>query len=301
MDEAWRKYFDPQVLESLRGFRLRGKRAAEGMLAGAHRSPRTGQAVEFAEHRQYAPGDDLRQLDWKVLGRTDKYYLRQREDETTLDCHLMVDCSGSMAYRGSESQQSKWECALRVAAALAFVAIENNDTVSWTTIGHVAATRLPTGGGNGQLLALAAAMDRADLDSGDLEQSGDIPKQWTTAVQGLRKGGLIILISDLMDEAESLVKTIRAIRYSGRPLIVIQVVDPDEEDFPFQGTVQYDGLEGESAVTADTQGIASAYREEFKRHRQSIEQGCRSCESLLWLMRSDQPLAALLPEFLSAL
>jgi uncharacterized protein (DUF58 family) len=296
MQGAWTKYFDPQVLERLRGFRLQGKRAADGMMVGAHRSPRHGQAIEFSEHRQYVPGDDLRQLDWKVLGRTDKYYLRQREDETTLACHLLLDCSGSMRFQGDRSVQSKWEFALRVVAGLAFVAIENHDHIALTTLGERVQTRLSSGGGMGHLVALAEAMDRIEL-----EGDSAVSERMMQGVQGLRRGGLVVVVSDLLDDTTALLKGIRAIRYSGRPVIVVHVIDPDEEEFPFAETIEFLGLEGEHEVTADTLGIAQEYRREFARHSRELQEGCRGCEADYWSLRTDASLAARLPECLSGL
>jgi uncharacterized protein (DUF58 family) len=297
MQRAWTKYFDPQVLERLRGLRLQGKRAADGMMVGAHRSPRHGQAIEFSEHRQYVPGDDLRQLDWKVLGRTDKYYLRQREDETTLACHLLLDCSGSMGFQGARVEQSKWEFALRVVAGLAFVAIENHDQIALATLGERVQTRLAIGGGAGQLVALAEAMDRIELEEAEREQS--ISERMVQAMQGMRRGGLVILVSDMLDETDSLLKGIRAVRFSGRPVIAVHIIDPDEEEFPYHETIEFQGLEGESGITADTLGIAQEYRREFQRHARAIEEGCRACEANYWAIRTDASLAARLPECLS--
>ncbi len=286
------------MLERLRGHRLRSRRAADGLLVGAHRSPRSGQAVEFSEHRQYAPGDDLRGLDWKVLGRTDKYYLRQREDETTLDCQLIVDNSGSMAFRGPAAKHDKLTFAFQVAASLAFVAIENHDRVALTTVGQEVTPRVASGGGNGQLMALATAMDQVqtvgDVEPGDV----DLPARIMDAVQSTRRGGLVILISDFFDPVEPLVKALRALRFAGRPVIVVQVVDPAEEDFPFGETMEFLGLEGEPTLTADARGIAQAYREQFQSHRQALRLACREAAAACWELRSDQPLGFRLPELL---
>lgn len=296
MDEVWKKYFDPQVLESLRGLALRTRRTAGGTLVGSHRSPRHGQAVEFSEHRQYTLGDDLRQLDWKVLGRTDKYYLRQREDETSLDCHLMVDCSGSMRFQGPQSKEDKLTFAFRVTACLAFVAIENHDRASLITIGQRVEQPIGVGGGTGHLMALAAAMGRVTTDAND---HVDVPVRWGEAIQGLARTGLVVLLSDLFDDLDNLRGVLRALRQMGREVIVVQIVDPSEEDFGFGDTIEYVGLEGEPPLVIESRGIAKAYRDEFQRHRLQLQAACLETETTFWALRSDEPLHVKLPMLLA--
>lgn len=270
-------------------------------MVGSHRSPRSGQAVEFSEHRQYVPGDDLRGLDWKVLGRTDKYYLRQREDETTLDCHLLVDCSGSMGYRGPSVDDDKWTYALRVAAALAFVAVEHHDRVAWTTIGHQVVPRLRYGGGGEHLLALARTMTSVEVDAVDESEEPDVAARLVEAVQATSRNGLLIWISDLLDPIEPLAKALRAVRTSGRDVLVVQVIDPAEAEFPFVDTLEFVGLEGESSVVADARGVGAAYREQFAKHQRELRNACLECEATLWMLRSDQPLEHRLPELLAGM
>ena len=295
MDEVWKKYFDPQVLERLRGCSLRAKRNATGILAGMHRSTRSGQAIEFSEHRQYTPGEDLRQLDWKVLGRTDKYYLRQREDETTMRCHLLVDHSGSMSFRSESSKQDKLHFAFQVAGALAFVASENRDSASLTCLGSSVTPVIGPGTGGEHLMAMAAAMDRVSP-----VEDADISQQVMATCRGLPSGGLVILISDLFEDAGELLKAFRAVRSTGRSLIVIQVLDPSELEFPFGETVEYRGLEGEAPLVLDARGVGVAYREEIKKHRLEIEAGCRSSGVIFWFLRTDDLLHLRLPELLDA-
>lgn len=296
MDEVWRRYFDPQVLERLRGMSLRSRRSATGALAGMHRSTRSGQAIEFSEHRQYTPGEDLRQLDWKVLGRTDKYYIRQREDESTMRCHILVDRSGSMGFQGDRLPHDKLRFAFKVAASIAFVASENRDSASLTCLGDSVSPVVGAGTGGGHLMAMAAGMDRIECQA-----DAEIAEQIMTAVQGLPAGGLVVLISDLFEDAASLVKAFRAVRLTGRGLIVVQVVDPSELQFPFGDTVEYRGMEGESPLVLDARGVGAAYREELKKHRLEIEAGCRSSEAIYWFLRSDDMLHLKLPELFDSL
>lgn len=292
MEEVWKKYFDPLVLDRLRAVRLVSRRPPGGMLLGSHRSPRRGEAVEFSEHRPYTPGDDLRQLDWKVFARTDKYYLRQREDETTQVCHLMVDCSGSMAYQGPHVAVSKLTYAMQLAASLAFIIVEHHDWVSLTTLGTQVTQHVAAGSGSGHLIGLAAAMDRIVPDA-----KVDLPVRWNEAIHGIARTGLVILISDLFDDLPPLQQLLRALHHEGREVIVIQVVDPTEEDFDFSfaGSIEFRGFEGEAPRVFESRSIARAYREEFSRHRQQLAAICAENETLFWTFRSDDPLGVKLP------
>lgn len=296
MDEVWKKYFDPRVLERLRGMRLRASRVADGAWAGAHRNPRSGRAIEFSEYRPYTIGDDLRQVDWKVFARTNKFYLRRREAETTLDCHFLVDSSGSMAYASENAPSDKLTYALRIAASLAFVAAENHDRASLTSVGETVSPRLPAGSGPEHLLALATAMESIKP-----EPNVRIAPQLAAAAQMLRSPGLVVILSDLFDDADLLLKTIRAIRQVAGEVLAIQVTDPAEAEFPFGETTEFVGLEEEVSITADTRGIAAAYREEFARHRSRLEAGCRAAEVTFWSLSTDDPLHVSLPNLLQTL
>lgn len=296
MDEVWRKYFDPRVLDRLRGARLRSSRVAEGVWAGAHRTPRSGRAIEFSEYRPYTSDDDLRQVDWKVYARTNKFYLRRREDETTLNCHLLVDSSGSMAYASEGAASDKLTCALRVAASLAFVAAENHDRASLTSVGETVTPRIPAGAGPGHLMAMAAAMDTIRP-----ERNVPIAPRLAAAAQTLRSAGLVVILSDLFDDPDALLKAFRGIRQECGALLVIQITDPAEAQFPFSATTEFVGLEGEAPLIADARGVAAAYREEFARHRSQLETGCQAAEVAFWSVTTDAPLDAKLPHLLHTL
>lgn len=296
MDEVWKKYFDPQVLERLRGMRLHASRAADGAWAGAHRNPRSGRAIEFSEYRPYTTGDDLRQLDWKVYARTNKFYLRRREDETTLDCHFLVDSSGSMAYASETAPSNKLTYALRIAASLAFVAAENQDRASLTSVGESIVPRLPAGNGPGHLIAMATAMEGIQP-----EPNVQIASQLAAAAQMLPSRGLVVILSDLFDAPEALLKTIRGIRQRAGEVLAIQVTDPAEAEFPFGETTEFVGLEEELSMTADPRGIAAAYREEFTRHRSRLEAGCQASEVTFWSLSTSDPLHVCLPPLLQSL
>lgn len=295
MDEVWKKYFDPRVLDRLRGMRLPTGRVADGMLVGAHRTARSGQAVEFSEYRQYTAGDDLRQVDWKVYGRTDKFYLRRREDETTLDCEFLVDSSGSMAYASDRAESDKLIYALRVAASLAYVAVENHDRAALTTMGAAVTPRLASGSGPGHLMALASVMEGVHP-----EREASVAEQLAAVAPALGRPGLVVILSDFFDDTELLVKTIRGIRQVAGAVLAIQIVDPAEAEFPFGATIEFEGLEEEEALVADARGIAAAYREEFRRHQYAMEAGCRGAEVTFWSLSTDQPLHAVLPHLVNS-
>ncbi len=288
MNPAWKKFFDPPTLAELAGLGLRRSQLFDGgALAGAHRSSRHGHSVEFADHRPYVPGDDLRSVDWKIYGRTDRYFLRNREDETTLVCHLLLDASGSMAFAGlgaSSASESKFDYAARVAATLGFITIDSQDQCSLSILGG-RGLDLPVGSGEPQLQALAEALSRSQPDG-----EARIGRLVGEALLRLDRRGIVVVVSDLLDDAETLETMIRQVGAAGHDLLLIQVLHPDERSLPLQGTTRFEGLEGEAAVELQADAFAEPYRQAVAQFTQRIEQSCRAHGAHFLEMTSDQPL-----------
>jgi len=294
MNEQWRKYFDPRTLASLTGLQLRARRMVEGYVAGVHRSPFAGHSIEFAQHREYVPGDDLRQVDWKVFGRTDKYYLKQFEAETNLICHLVLDASQSMAFRGADPPLSKYEYAQCLVASLAYLVLDQQDAVSLSLLDQQLAMHLPAAGKRGHWATILEAIDRRPADG-----TTDLKLALQNTAERLGRRGIVILISDLLDDPLAIIQGLEALRFRGHELVVIQVVDPDEEEFPFEVTTRFDGLEGMAPLVVDPTGLRQAYCQELVAHRRSIETGCRRMGAEFLVVQTDQPLHRVLPPWLA--
>jgi uncharacterized protein (DUF58 family) len=246
---------------SLAPLRLRARLVAEGVYAGAHRSARRGAGVEFGGHRAYTPGDDLRWLDRRSLLLHDRLLVRQFETETDRALRVVIDATASMGYRGSRGPGAKLAWAGLVAAALARIAVGSGDPVGLTYLGGGEATRaVPVAGGReafervlGSLEVCSAGGDaRTDLSVLDRGLGG--------IARAARRGSIVVVLSDLLDLPEGAAEAVAAIASRGRVLVVVQVLDPDEVDFPFGGTVRLRSLEGGVVVETDAEVTRAAYQ-----------------------------------------
>ena len=251
------RFLDPAVLARLGTMELKARTVVEGFLSGLHRSPYKGFSVEFAEYRQYMPGDDLSTLDWKVYARSDRHYVKKFEEETNLDCHLLLDVSASMAYRGG-APMSKIEYGSVLAASLAFLMNRQRDATGLMAFDHRIVSRLPPGARPGHLHALLLALER--LRPGERSDLGRPLQQLAASVL---KRSLVVFISDLLHDPEPVLRGLRHLKARGCDVIVFQVLDPNELTFPFKGPSRFRDLESASEITADAPSIRAAYLREL--------------------------------------
>ena len=286
---------DPQTLAKIRGLRLRARHIVEGYVAGLHRSPYRGFSIEFAEHREYASGDDLRYVDWKVFGRTDKVYLKQYEDETNLLCYLVLDVSESMTYKSSGAALSKLEYAQALAAALGWLVLQQQDAVGLATFDSQLRAMIRPAGNPSHLEQLLAAMEAAT--PGKKTAAGPIFHELATR---LTKRGIVVILSDFFDDVSALAAGLKHFRHRRHDVVLLQVLDPAEMDFPFQSPTEFKGLEDIPEVQADPLVIRRAYRRELESFRQSLQQACRSERIDYFLVRTDEPLDVTLMNVLAS-
>jgi uncharacterized protein (DUF58 family) len=275
---------DPAVIARLSGLELRARTIVEGHLTGLHRSPRQGFSVEFAEHREYTPGDDLRYLDWKVYGKRDRYYLKQFEEETNFACQLVVDASESMTYRSAASALSKWEYASCLAASLAWLVLRQQDAVGLTTFDETVRENLRPSGQAAHLKQIVRVLESA-RPSGK-SQVGTVLHD---LAERIPRRGLVILLSDLFDEPESVRQGLRHLDFRGHDVAVLHVIDRAEEDFPFVEATEFDGLEGAGSESVEPQGVGGAYRAEFARFLRETAAACRELQVDYHLVHTDEP------------
>jgi len=292
--ESSLKSLDPRTLAKLQGLTLRARRIVEGFVAGLHRSPYRGFSVEFAEHREYVPGDDIRHLDWKVFGRTDKFYLKQYEDETNLICYLVLDVSESMSYRGPDSALSKLEYAQCIAAALAWLVLQHQDAVGLITFDRQIRDYVPPSNSPSRLNELLAVMEQTP--SANKTAVGTTFQQ---LAQKLTKRGVVLVISDLFDEAKSVLNGLRHLRHRQHDLAVLQILDPAELSLPFDRPTLFRGLEGMPALTTQPRAIRTAYQSELDSFLKQIKRGCLDNSIDYRLVSTDQSFDVALSAFLS--
>jgi len=302
--DDYRRYFHPATLSRIASLELRARTVVEGYLAGMHRSPSAGASVEFAQHRAYAQGDDLRHLDWKVFGRTDKLYVKQYAQETNLNCVLAVDTSESMAYVGTRTASqdtdgdwsgwTKYEYASTLAASLAFLALRQGDAVGLALFDESTRKWIrPSTQGAGwtaivQGLHDAVGPRRTRLQSALSDLAGRI-----------ERCSLIVLVSDLLDEPDGTLRALRQLRYRGHDLIVIHVLDADEVNFPFQRQTLFSGLEMTGRMLVDTVALRQQYLSELRRFVTVLRRQCLGLHIDYALLSTDAPLDMALSRFLA--
>jgi uncharacterized protein (DUF58 family) len=251
------RFLDPAVIARLGTMELKARTVVEGFLAGLHRSPYKGFSVEFAEYRQYLPGDDLSTLDWKVYARSDRHYVKKFEEETNLECHVLLDISASMAYRGS-APMSKLEYGSVLVASLAYLMNRQRDATGLLAFDDRIAFRMPAGARPGHLHALLLALDRMQPGT-----QSDVGRPLHQLAESLAKRSLVVLVSDLLDDPEPAIKGLKHLRFRGTDVVVFQVLDPNELTFPFRGAARFKDLESAREVVADPASIRSAYLREL--------------------------------------
>jgi uncharacterized protein (DUF58 family) len=294
VDDA-RKYLDPKVLAELKGLELKARLIVEGFLSGQHRSPFHGFSAEFAEHREYTPGDDLRYVDWKVFGKSDRFVVKQFEEETNFTCHVLLDASESMDYQSDEAPVSKLEYAQYVAASIAWLVIRQRDAVGLAVFDKELTQRLDPSGRPSHLKDFVNVLE-ATRPGGETE----LAPVFHEMAERIRQRGLVVVVSDLFDDVDSLVRGLKHFRHRRHDVSVIHVIDPAEEDFPFDDPTLFHGLEGYGDQMTDPRALRKAYREELGDYLFRLQRGLRELNMHYQLVRTDMRLDAALSAFLTS-
>jgi uncharacterized protein (DUF58 family) len=292
MPETAINYLDPLTLAQVRGLELQAKLVVEGYLSGQHRSPHHGFAVEFAQHREYTPGDDVKHIDWKVFGRTERYYLKQYEQETNLVCWLLVDASQSMAYGSGPVR--KYDYASMAAASLAYLIVQQADSVGLAVFDAQVRKFLRPGGQQSHLKDVIRGLN--DGTSAAATRLGPVLHEIAGRA---RQRGLVMLFSDLFDDVPSILSGLQHLRYDRHEVIVFHVLDSAEEDFPFEGATKFRGLEIPAELLTDPRGLRAGYLRELHAFQTELRRGCRRMNIDLVPLRTDQNLGLTLSRYLA--
>ncbi len=290
----YRKYLDPKALARVRGLELRARMIVEGFFSGMHRSPHHGASVEFADHRAYVQGDDLRHIDWKVYGKTDKYYIKEYEQETNLTLMVVVDASESMRYRSHNDLMSKYDYATSVAAAISYLALKQQDSVGLAVFDeNIRSFIRPSNSGHQWRLVvreLAAQTGRTKTSMKRIldELSERLPGRT-----------LIIIIGDLFDDADAVLNGLRQLRYRRHELIVWNIWDPAELTLPFSGPMLFEGLESSGRLLIDPRSLRERYVEEVNAFRDQLKTGCGKMQVDLAFFDTATPLDVALSGYLA--
>jgi uncharacterized protein (DUF58 family) len=274
---------------------LRARSIVEGYVSGVHRSPYHGFSIEFAEHREYAQGDDLRYVDWKVFGKTDKYYLKQYEEETNLVSHMLIDTSESMRYRSADAPLSKLEYAQCVAASLSYLILQQQDSVGLVTFDSEVRALINASANPSHLKQLLYVMENSRPQR--KTRTGPI---FHDLAERLKRRGLVLILSDLFDDVSSMMAGLKHFRHRRHEVVVFHVLDPAELDFPFRQTTLFRGMEELPDVLTDPRALRGAYLDEFGKFLQSVRKGCRAERIDYVLLRTDQSLEVALSSYLAS-
>ncbi len=260
---------DPKALASLGKLEVVARSVVEGFAAGLHRSPYKGLAVEFAEHRIYVPGDDLRRIDWRVYAKSDRYYVRLYEEETNLRAYLLLDGSGSMGY--SSGRISKFRYARLLAAALSYLMLRQTDSVGLVTFDTKVRRYIPP-------RSVPTHLRRILDELGEVSPSGEtsLAEVLHALAERFKRRGLIIVLSDLFDDPKKILSALAHFRHKKHEVVVFQVLDRAEVEFPFSGYMKFRSLETRSKeVHVEPQRLRRAYLERCEAHASEIARGCR--------------------------
>ncbi len=292
MDAETRKLLDPRAIARAEALGMNARFIVEGYMAGEHKSPYRGFAIEFAQHREYAPGDDVRHLDWKVQAKTERYYIKQYEQETNFVAHLLLDGSESMKYGSGEI--SKLEYGKMMAACLSYLILHQRDAVALGIFDEEVREYLPRSDNRDNLFRIMDRLARFDPVGG----TRIAPVLHGMASQ-IRRKGLVIVISDFFDDEEELLEGIQHLRFKGHEVIMMQVLDPFEIDFPFGGMVEFEGLEDIPLVRTRPSQIKKTYHHEFEAFRERLQLACERHQCHFVGLRTDQSLDEALANYLS--
>jgi uncharacterized protein (DUF58 family) len=286
------RFLNPSVLASISNLELRAKFVVEGFRSGLHKSPRRGFSVEFTEYRHYDRGDDIRYIDWKKFARTDKYYIKQYEDETNLRCYILMDCSASMGYRSGEI--TKLEFARTLASALAYFMISQRDAVGLVTFDEKIMDYLPSRFRQGHLMQILQALSKSTLGT-----RTDLGRSISDIALTVNRKSLVILISDLLDEEHTTLKSLQQLRFKGNDVIVFHVMDPGELTFPFERMTEFEDSENSDTLTTVPQTARKAYLQELEKFLSFYRNRCPANGLDYCLLNSSDPLDTALAAYLS--
>jgi uncharacterized protein (DUF58 family) len=284
-------YLDPKTLDRIKRLDVRARLVVEGFISGQHRSPYHGYAVEFATHREYTPGDDIRHIDWKVWSKTDRHYIKEYEEETNLRCTILLDCSKSMRYT---APWSKFDYAATGAASLAYLLQQQQDAVGLVAFNTKVQKYLPASSHPNHLKLLMHELENLQVDD-----QTDVSRVFPELAQQIRRRGLVVLFSDLFTDIPTLSEALRQFRLRKHEVIVFQVMHDDELTFPFEDNTLFRGLEMNVQLHTEPRALRRSYLENVQKFLEQVRKTCASAGIDYVLMNTKEPLDAVLGTYLT--
>jgi uncharacterized protein (DUF58 family) len=287
-------FLQPSDLQRISNLQVFARQVVEGFCSGLHRSPHKGFSVEFKQHRQYVPGDEIKRIDWRVFGRSDRFYIREYEEETNLRATLILDRSGSMGYAGKRGM-SKFEYGTKLAACLSYLMLQQSDSVGLVTFDTQIRRYIPPRSRVSHLRVLIDELEKGEV--GGETELGDV---FHDLVPKLHRRGLLVIISDCFGDVATFLKAMAHFRHAWHEILVFQIWDRDELDFPFKGWTQFECLERAGTKhMLDPVLLREAYLSNLEKFRDELTRGCRRHKIDLVPFCTDQPYAEALATYLS--
>jgi uncharacterized protein (DUF58 family) len=282
----------PEAIRRLGRLEIRARHIVEGFLSGMHRSPYFGQSVEFLQHREYAPGDDLRRVDWKVWAKQDRYYVKQYEEETNLRCTMLVDVSGSMMY--GRGPLNKYDYAATVAASLSYLLLRQQDAVGCTTFDDSIRSATPVRSKRNHLSSIINA-----LAVSEPREKTDLYRILREVAERQPRRGMVLVMSDLFGDTQATLKGLKLLRQRGHDVLLFHILDDDELDFPFDGPTRFEGLETADFLNCNPRALRQGYLDALGKFLDEIRVGCAHNTVDYAVLRTSQPLDAALAKYMS--
>ena len=292
MTQTSRRFLPPEAIARISRLEILARNVVEGFLSGLHRSPYFGQSVEFAQHREYAPGDDIRRIDWKVWSKTDRYYIKQYEEETNLRTTLLVDLSESMLF--GSGKLTKYEYACQIAASLAYLLLRQQDAVGITTFDSEIRSRVPSSSKQNHLHAILST-----LDQNQPARKTDLQRLLAQVADEQTRRGLIVIISDLFVDRAGLFKGLKLLRTRGHDVMVMHVMDDEELDFQYSGTTKFEGMEDSGDLVCDPRALREGYIEAVTAFVDDLHRNCARQMIDFQTIRTSQHLDAALAYYVT--
>jgi uncharacterized protein (DUF58 family) len=293
ISDDYRKYLQPDVVAKLSNMEIVARLVVEGFITGLHKSPYHGFSVEFAEHRQYMPGDEPKHIDWKIYGKTDRYYIKQFEEETNLKSYIILDASRSMAY-SSNGKMSKLEYASYIAAALSYLMVQQRDAVGLTVYDEKVRTHMPPHATKSYLKAILKQLELTEASN----KTGTAASLHQIA-ERIKRRGLVIILSDLFDKPNEVAAAFKHFRHKKNEVIVMQVLDPLERSFAFGGDAVFKDMETSEEITTQPSHLQKAYQDEMKKFLDLYKKECRENNIDYVLLDTSTPFDTALFQYLS--
>ncbi|UUO08976.1 DUF58 domain-containing protein [Blastopirellula sp. J2-11] len=288
-----KRFLHPEAIKQITRLELRARHIVEGFLSGMHRSPYFGQSIEFLQHREYASGDDLRHIDWKVWAKQDRFYIKQFEEETNLRCTLLIDASSSMQY--GSGPLNKYEYACTAAASLAYLVLKQQDAIGCAIYDEKIRARVPMMSKRNHLLSVIKA-----FDENKPREKTSFLRICREAAEAYPRRGMMVIASDLFGDVEDTIKGMKLLRQRGHDVLVFHILDDDELDFPFSGPTRFEGMETDDQLDCNPRALRDGYLKAMQTYLDEVRRGCAKNTVDYALVRTSDSLGAILSTYLNS-